>query len=78
MRTLEDAAKNQLRIHTENDAKPNWPHESEWRWRSLNPKFKLEDGVVVDATTGEECEFKGMWLLGGMVLLCEECYEDGT
>lgn len=33
---------------------------------------------VVEIATGMVCEFKGRWAPDGDLVLCENCFEDGT
>lgn len=55
------------------------------RYASLKPGFEVvEPGVFGTGTgvrnieTGEECQWNGKWFLNGKVLLCQDCWEEGT
>jgi hypothetical protein len=76
--TLELAAKNQLRIHQLYEDS-GWPNHRDWRYQSLKHGYQyVGEDTVVDAN-GDICDHDDcIWLLGGMVLLCERCYADAT
>lgn len=81
--SIQDAARIQLSI--QRDIEAGKPAPRTWRFASLKPGFhfgpKITHGLgifPISDLTGEVCEFKGKWLLDGKVLLCENCWEDGT
>lgn len=82
--TFEEAAERQRLIHARIDAGENIS-EREFRSHSLREGFTygpvLEYGTGWYATnieTGEVCEWNGRWTDDGDVLLCQDCFEDGT
>jgi hypothetical protein len=84
--TFEEAAKRQRAIHDEVDA--HAPQELRHdKWRAASLKEGYEDRAVpeygtgyysVNKETGEVCEWNGKWSDDGMVLLCQDCFLDGT
>jgi hypothetical protein len=86
-KTFEEAVKNQKKVHARLD-EGNLPKEllnEGWRKASLKEGYEvravLEHGTgryPVNIATGEVCQWKGKWSDDGAVLLCQDCFEDGT
>lgn len=82
--TIEEAANAQLLIQEKVIAGEMDNHN--WRWSNLAPGF---EGPVTDLSvgigqytrnleTGKVCDWDGVWLCDGKVLLCKRCWTDGT
>jgi hypothetical protein len=61
------------------------PNGAERRFYALREGFEprevFEHGIglfVVEIATGRVCEFTGRWACDGDLLVCENCFEDGT
>lgn len=84
--TFEDAVERQREVHRQID-EGTWKEGrgESWRWHSLKAGYQVrrvpEYGTgyyPVNIETGEVCEWKGKWSDDGAVLLCTECFMDGT
>lgn len=85
--TIEEAAQHQRELHAladEGILATVLRIGNAWRWDSLHPDYEARlvpshgSGVYsVHKETGEVCLFKGKWF-GDDVLLCTDCWEDGT
>lgn len=81
--TIKEAAERQLALWKEAERTDHYPRDI--RWASLRAGYVFgpapDHGMgwfVTNVATDEVCEFKGRWMLNDAVLLCQECFEDGT
>lgn len=84
MMTFEKAVERQREIHARIDAGEHIP-EREWRSHSMREGYEYRRApdygmgmFPVDIETGAVCEWRGKWSDDGAVLLCQDCFEDGT
>jgi hypothetical protein len=84
MMTFEEAVEHQREIYARIDAGESIP-ERVWRGYSMRDgyefRFVPEYGTgfySVNIATGDVCEWNGRWSDDGSVLLCQDCFEDGT
>lgn len=80
--TIEEAATHQAQLWLRVEAGESIPNI---RSASLKEGYEIrqvpEHGIglfSVNLVTGKVCEGKSVWMLDGQVLLCSECFEDGT
>jgi hypothetical protein len=80
--TLEEAAVHQAGLWARQEAGESIPNI---RYASLKKGYELrqvpEHGLgsyPINTATGKVCEGQMVWALDGQVLLCDECFEDGT
>lgn len=81
--TIEEAVARQLEMHRRIDAGEK-VSEKDWRGHSLRegyvrklvPEYGM--GPFSVRPDGTVCEWKGEWFADGKVLLCTECFADGT
>jgi hypothetical protein len=86
-KTFAEAVENQKRVHAQIDA-GNLPPElrgDKWRGASLKDGYELRRVLTeglgiypVNVATGEVCPWNGKWSDDGAVLLCQDCFMDGT
>lgn len=82
--TFEDAVERQRAVHARIDAGEQIS-ERTWRSHSLREGYEVRQvpdyGMgyfEVNVETGEVCEWNGKWSDDGAVLLCQDCFSDGT